>query len=153
MPYLIRKALEGDYDYLADNMRSSDRKEIFISHGYGVKRAMQDIRKYPANCCVIDGEPAILFGCAEYENYGVPWLLATNDIHKIPITFVRQSIGIVQDWLDIYGYLTNFVHSENTLSVRWLIELGFKNEGDMPIGKHIFYKMALGVRPCAIQQA
>ena len=148
MAWLIRQAMAGDYDYIADNMRASDRKELFIAHGYGTKKAMDDLRKYPANCVVIDGEPAILFGCAFYDNYGVPWMLATNDIRKIPITFVRQSIPIVQDWLDIYGYLTNFVYSENEVSLNWLKALGFEIESEFPIGKHIFYKVALGVKPC-----
>lgn len=146
MAYLIRKALEGDYDYLTDNMRAIDRKELFIAHGYGTKRAMDDLRKYPANCCVIDGEPAILFGCAEYEDYGVPWMLATEDIRKVPITFVRQSIDIIRSWLDIYGYLTNFVYSENAVSLRWLYALGFKKEMDFPIGKYMFYKVGMGVK-------
>ena len=151
MSWFIRKALEGDYDYLQDNMRQADRRELFIAHGYGTKQAMDDIRRYPANCCVIDGEPAILFGCADYGTYGVPWMLATNDIRKIPITFIRKSVPIVRGWVDIYGYLTNFVHNENTLSLRWLKALGFKIEGELPIGKHTFYKVGLGVRECVIR--
>lgn len=66
------------------------------------------------------------FGVAPIEgtNIGSAWLLGTRRLPKIKKFFLKHSAEKVEDLLDGFDYLTNFVMRSNKLSIRWLEWLG-----------------------------
>lgn len=64
------------------------------------------------------------FGVSPRENIGIAWLLGTRNFYKIKKKFVKESQMWIDDLMDGFDYLTNYVMEANTLSVRWLTWLG-----------------------------
>ena len=66
------------------------------------------------------------FGVAPIEgtNIGSAWLLGTRRLPQIKKFFLKHSVEKVEDLLDGFDYLTNFVMRTNKLSIRWLEWLG-----------------------------
>ena len=57
-------------------------------------------------------------------NIGSAWLLGTRRLPKIKKFFLKHSVEKVEDLLEGFDYLTNFVMRSNKLSIRWLEWLG-----------------------------
>jgi hypothetical protein len=66
------------------------------------------------------------FGVAPINgtNIGSAWLLGTRRLPRIKKFFLKHSAEKVEDLLDGFDYLTNFVMRTNKLSIRWLEWLG-----------------------------
>lgn len=66
------------------------------------------------------------FGVAPINgtNIGSAWLLGTRRLPKIKKFFLKHSAEKVEDLLQGFDYLTNFVMRSNKLSIRWLEWLG-----------------------------
>lgn len=66
------------------------------------------------------------FGVAPINgtNIGSAWLLGTRRLPKIKKFFLKHSAEKVEDLLEGFDYLTNFVMRSNKLSIRWLEWLG-----------------------------
>lgn len=74
-----------------------------------------------------DGEPVLVFGVAPTTNdeVGTPWLLATERIHSV----ARCVMQFAHPWVcwmnDVYPFLANVCHEDNTVSLAWLRGCGF----------------------------
>jgi hypothetical protein len=80
---------------------------------------------------VEDGRETLvaIYGVGDYgglPNVGVPWMLATDDLEKYQLTFLKKCKSRVQDMHDSFGTLMNYVHSKNTVSIQWLKWMGFE---------------------------
>jgi hypothetical protein len=66
------------------------------------------------------------FGVAAINgtNIGSAWLLGTRRLPKIKKFFLKHSKERMEELLNGFDYLTNFVMRTNTLSIRWLEWLG-----------------------------
>ena len=66
------------------------------------------------------------FGVAPINgtNIGSAWLLGTRRLPNIKKFFLKHSAEKVEDLLQGFDYLTNFVMRSNKLSIRWLEWLG-----------------------------
>ena len=66
------------------------------------------------------------FGVAPIEgtNIGSAWLLGTRRLPSIKKFFLKHSKERMEELMDGFDYLTNFVMKSNTLSYRWLKWLG-----------------------------
>lgn len=94
-----------------------------------------------------DNNVICMFGISKNsEGNGVPWLLGSDLVSDIPITFIRESRKYVREFLNEYGYLENYVDVRNELSIQWLKWLGFKIEEPKPYGveKRLFSRFTLG---------
>jgi hypothetical protein len=136
----VHNATLEDGEYIASNMREADRREIWASNRHTPQEAIAIcLQQKVCLCAHIDGIPAILFGCSP----GVPWLLSTDDIKKIGVVFIMRSRGYVSEWLKEFGVLENYVHSENTLSIRWLKWLGFSILEPVTVNNETFYRFEM----------
>lgn len=118
----IRDAIVQDILHIGKHMREADKREIWASHRQtSASVVMACYLQKECLCALIDGDPAVLFGC----NNGVPWMLATDDIKKIGVQFILGSRDYVMRWLEQYKVLTNYVHADNQVSICWLKWLGF----------------------------
>lgn len=56
---------------------------------------------------------------------GSPWMLATDELQRHPMSLMRLSSDWIADVRKRYASLFNFVHAENHVSIAWLRRLGF----------------------------
>jgi hypothetical protein len=135
---IIRKATLDEITYVCNNMRQSDKLEIWASH----RRKPQDAAKVCCNAnpyiVLINDFPSIIFGCSDNGINGTPWLLSTQLIQTIGVRFIRGSKAIVEGWLNKHEYLENFVHAKNEISVQWLKWLGFSFEETIVVNDEPF---------------
>ena len=142
----IEKAKPEHLPHIAKNMREADRREVWASSRHTPHEALATSleRAVFAWTCFIDDEPSIMFGVSRktlISYVGVPWLLGTDDIHKVRVDFVKQSHRYVDRMQEAFPVMENFIHGENKLSIRWLKWCGFSIE-DNPvlIGGANFYR-------------
>lgn len=136
--------------YVADHMREADVVEVMASGGFTPYEALDiSIAKSQfAAVAWVDDEPCAVYGLIVQDalsGVGVPWMLATENALKHRREFLKQSPGIITQMLNICPTLYNYVHAENTTSIRWLKWLGFEFEDALPLGQngelfHRFYR-------------
>jgi hypothetical protein len=140
--------LEPRHAAIVPYLRQADVDELRdgfgVSPAWGVAYSIAGSR--PGFTALADGKPAVLFGVGPTleKGAGVPWLVATPEIERHPVTFYRASRRIFPKLAERYERLVNWVDARNTLSLRWLAWLGFETEGPVPFGAGglDFYKMS-----------
>lgn len=125
--------------HIAVHLRQADRDELAItSPGRTAEQILDDALSDSRWCTVayVDGEPAIAYGVAPTHKLGVgaPWMLATDRLADIERDFVRGCRGEVDLMLRSFSMLTNAVHCDNKLVLRWLRWLGFTVMDRHPFG-------------------
>ena len=121
---------QGDMDAvdLYEDLREEDMLEILglMSHP---RDAVYMSYATSTKCYSVKDEMNNLycsFGVAPIKgtNIGSAWLLGTRRLPNIKKFFLKHSAEKVEDLLDGFDYLTNFVMRTNKLSIRWLEWLG-----------------------------
>lgn len=86
---------------------------------------------------LVDGEVVCIFGVCPASlltGFGVPWLVATNRLERVQVTFLRHCRPVLSQMLAIYPRLENFVDTRNTAAKSWLHWLGFTLHEPKPYG-------------------
>ena len=129
-PYGVVAPTESrDAVRMAPWLREADRLEL-KAHGQkdSYKALVASVRASDKCYTVwIDEEPAAIFGVATIDvdpRVGSIWLLGTPKIETIKIQFLRESRRWLEDVSQGYDLLTNVVHQDNDLHIRWLRWLG-----------------------------
>ena len=121
---------QGDMDAadLYEDLREEDMLEILglMSHP---RDAVYMSYATSSKCYSVRDEMNNLycsFGVAPINgtNIGSAWLLGTRRLPNIKKFFLKHSAEKVEDLLQGFDYLTNFVMRSNKLSIRWLEWLG-----------------------------
>jgi len=121
---------QGDMDAadLYEDLREEDMLEILglMSHP---RDAVYMSYATSSKCYSVRDEMNNLycsFGVAPINgtNIGSAWLLGTRRLPNIKKFFLKHSAEKVEDLLNGFDYLTNFVMRSNKLSIRWLEWLG-----------------------------
>lgn len=130
MTGLVREARQTDIDEMvADGLREADLLEIKAS-GYNARQSLdRGLRcSYPCLAVEVDGRCCGMFGVVadgRYRGAGNIWFLGTDRILKVKMQFLRES----RKWLDEitkdYRSVSNYIHQDNTLHIKWLKWLGF----------------------------
>jgi hypothetical protein len=129
MKAYVRRSTQEDVDYLCNNLRPEDREEVIASHG-STKEALQLGFDISEECWtfLVEGtdEIAGIYGVARESNLvGCIWLLSTPAIHKVSLSFLKQSKKVTEQMNKKYKILTNAVDADYTLAIKWLKFLGF----------------------------
>lgn len=124
----VKVATLQDVLNISKELRSDDVNELYAATGNTPVVALLESYLYPNTAtwvASIDDKPAIIFGVTLSPIGGVPWLLATPQIEKAPISFLRGCREWYKLFLHQYGELRNFVDERNELHIKWLKWLGF----------------------------
>ena len=93
-----------------------------------------------------DGHPCAMFGVTEGEGKGIPWMLGTELMLKIPRDLMVQG----RYWVDylnlLYPFLENHVAVSNTVSVAWLKRMGFEFHEEVLIKDTLFRRFTRGAK-------
>lgn len=124
---------------IAADMRDADAVEVMASHGHTPLGALlEGLRQSDyAAAVTADGVPIAMFGLVvtcRLTGHGVPWLLSSNAALQHKREFLVQSKPAVQEMLNICPMLSNHVHADNRVSIRWLKWLGFTIDDPQPTG-------------------
>lgn len=132
---------------IADTMRDADRVEVWESHRLTPHQALEYGLKLSDYAVVVeaDGVPVAAFGLTKecvLTGAGVPWMLTSSKSLNYKREFLLQSPAVVAEMLNICPRLSNYVHADNRVSIRWLKWLGFTIDEPMPVGvnKALFHR-------------
>ena len=133
---------------IAAHMREADRREVWTSHRHTPLQALEAslAASTLAWTCLVDGIPAFMWGVARrgslLSTTGAPWLLGTSAMWRVQRDFLRQCPAYVAAMQAAFPRLENYVHAENSVSLRWLRWLGFAIDTGTPwlFGGEQFYK-------------
>ncbi len=135
---VVRKTYLSDIGYLKNHLRSSDIDEIWASHHLTPKDALRKGYEDSVFCfTVLNGRPIAIFGLVPETLVGEKasiWLLATNDLTKIQMRFLRHCKYFIDMMLDYFPYLYNHVDDRNIKSINWLRYCGAHIEEPKPHG-------------------
>lgn len=147
MNWQIHKAHPSHIPHLATHMRESDRTEIWASHRHSPHEALSASLNASrmAWCCLVAGKPAFMWGVADcggsvLTSCGTPWLLGTQAMLGVGREFVRQCRTYVEVMQTPYDLLTNYVHAQNAVSLRWLKWCGFQVGEPVLMNNECFYR-------------
>jgi hypothetical protein len=134
----IRRAREGDGEYIADRMRKSDQREIWLLAALTPRPAVRVTlaMSIVTLTATVDGRPAMMFGMCRksaISEIGVPWLFGTSEVDEHQYSF-RRSKEYFQRFQAAFPVMENHALAENVKSLRWLKWLGFDMEEPQPYG-------------------
>lgn len=140
----ITPAEIGDADVLAPRLRDADREELKAMDGLdtaasirGAISASRGRVEDMAFAVWIDGRLVCLFGfipAGALANEAHPWLLASDEVERIPSILTKQAGRYCSALLGDYPVLFNYVDARNTRSIEWLKRIGFSLQPAEPFG-------------------
>ena len=125
---------------LATHLRQADIDEIWASHRATPLEALQrSVGRSEGSCWSVErpGRVLALFGCSVVSligNSGTPWMLGSDEIAQIKVTFLRYSRRIVSAFMERFDYLENWIDARNTLHLEWARWVGFRVDPPAPYG-------------------
>ena len=129
-PDIIQRPSEAhDPAFLAPILRDIDKLEISCVSSMAPIDCLTSAYDYCEVCdtAVYKGRPIAMFGITATDWGGVPWLLGTDALSDVKLTYTKIARGWVSRMVEDYRVLRNFVHEDNSSSVRWLRDcLGFQ---------------------------
>lgn len=129
---------------VATGLRSSDRAELgALSPEISAAVALQECAKASVLCWTMlhKGQTVALTGvCANVDGTGAPWLVGTNAIKAVPVSFMRSSRKAVDAYISRFSRLENYVLSSEQENVGYVVALGFTLGELVQIGSGTFYK-------------
>lgn len=141
----VRPTLEGDSRELAPYLRQADLNELAAA-GAEPLEALRSGFANSERCLTLTdrGVPIAMFGVGKT---GSIWLLGSDRMYSHRAQIARISRPWVQALIANRPYVGNYVHTENTAHVRWLVWCGAQLGEPEPIGIHneTFYPFTI---PC-----
>lgn len=149
----VRLAHEDDIAFIAENMRESDRMEVWTAHRHTPLEALQRSMRTSILNWTIEhrGNPVAMFGVGAQSALGTtgyPWLLGTYNLKLVQFEFLRWSKYYVGIMREMFDYLENWVDVRNVTSIKWLSWCGFTLADEQPWGhdglpfRHFFMESA-----------
>ena len=134
-----RNATYADVRYMAERLRPADKAEVYAAGGVSPYVALLEGLSLSLDPMVGVDEndnPVCIGGVTPTQDplVGCVWMLATTDIEKHKMSFLRRSRPWVEKWNSEFPVLTNCVDERNELHIKWLRWLGF-----VFICRHPFY--------------
>lgn len=135
----VRTSIQEDADFIGENMRDADKREIWNSHHHRPKEAMRLSLKESFYCFTVlnNDVPTVMFGVVPHSlmgDKGNIWLLGTDGIDKIKRRFARNSKYFINFMQKSFPHLSNYVSVENKKSISWLKMCGARFEEPKPFG-------------------
>jgi len=125
-------ATEEDVETVAANMRAVEVNEC-RAFGRSPVEALRRGLKSSRVCRAarLNGEPVAVYGLlitSLMGGVGSPWMLGTDEIARRGRSLMRIARATIAEWQVVTPLLSNNVHAENAVSIRWLTRLGFTVE-------------------------
>ena len=141
----LRLASEIDCIYLSENLRKEDIQEIQAVTGLPPLLSLLTglkMSSVPLVICNADCKPVAMLGVVPNGLIGFIWMVGTNDLKKISLSFLRNSKDVCDVLKGKHQILHNYVDKRNKLHINWLKWMGFSiiNEVNYGIENRKFYE-------------
>jgi len=127
---IVRQSKVTDAFALGPNLREADKAELDACSGEDPCEVLARGHVYGRVCLTIerDGRPIAMFGTVDHPDTdaGVIWLLGSDEIEEIAVTFLRASRQFLEVLTAPYTHVANVLDERNTLHRRWLQWMGCK---------------------------
>ena len=135
----IIPATEDHIPCIAEGIREADREELWALALLSPKDALVLSLKESAIAWtgLADQTPVCMFGVAAastLSDTGRPWMLSSALVDRYAFAFLRRNKQKVQEMLQMFPYLENYIDCRNTRAIRWLKWLGFQFDTPTPYG-------------------
>mgnify|MGYP003146133832 FL=1 len=124
----LRLASENDCIYLSENLREEDKQEIKAVTGLPPLLSLLSGLKMstvPLVICNGDCKPVAMLGVVPNGLIGFIWMVGTDDLKKISLSFLRNSKDVCDVLKGKHQILHNYVDKRNKLHINWLKWMGF----------------------------
>lgn len=121
----FRKSEYSDVEFLAPQLRFEDKREILSATGQNPFQGLLTSYVQSQFCFTITNKKNVPVGMFGVSKEGAIWLLATDDIKKIKISFMKECRKVVDFFNTKHRILWNYVDCRNELHIRWLKWCGF----------------------------
>lgn len=132
-------------EQLAKSMRPEDMEEVLASGGFDPLDALERSVAVSelVRTAVFDGEVAAIWGVMPGappvtalggSAVGIPWALTGRAVNRRPKAFLRYSRLAVDEMLEHYELLAQFVDGRYDAALRWAAWLGFQVLPPVPFG-------------------
>ena len=144
LPHL-RLATEVDCIYLSEHLRKEDIQEIQAVTGLPPLLSLligHKLSAVPLVICDAESKPVAMLGVVPNGLIGFIWMVGTDDLKKISLSFLRNSKDVCDVLKGKHQILHNYVDKRNKLHVNWLKWMGFTiiNEINYGIENRKFYE-------------
>lgn len=124
----LRKSKLEDFKYVVENMRQIDRLES----NYQTDMTPEDALSFTfleseLKMTIASDDDKSIGLCGVFKD-GCIWCISTDEMFsnkKYRIQLIRQGRVWVDNLLESYKILYNYVYAENTSAIKWLKALGF----------------------------
>lgn len=132
-----READISDVFGISINCDNNCVRDIKQAHGRNssIAESIAECFKYSEikQTVTLNGRPIFMFGVVNKDDWekgcGYIWLVITPDISKIGVTVTRRAKKHIKDLLQKYKELVTYVDTTNTIAMRWIKAIGFKQYG------------------------
>ncbi|MCI9865713.1 hypothetical protein RHIZ_07125 [Rhizobium skierniewicense] len=139
--YLIRAMRDGDIQYIVDNLRLADARELKAVYGtddYANRLRVSAAHSHQLFICEADGKPLAVYGMAHTSRHdAVIWCCATRAMSRFRLSFAKEARAVISRWFQEnpdLNALVNFTHVGNTTNHRWLKSIGAEIAPSEPQG-------------------
>jgi len=126
-PWQFRAWTDADLE-LAGRLKAADVDEVLAAEGVGPSDAIRlsvDL-SLRAEAILVDGRVEGVWGLAHAaDDHGVPWMLSSAVLVSDARQLVREGRRIIEECLQVYPVLSNWVDCRNVGSLNWLQRIGF----------------------------
>ena len=141
----LRLASEIDCIYLSEHLREDDKQEIQAVTGLPPLLSLLTglkLSSVPLVICNADCKPVAMLGVVPNGLIGFIWMVGTDDLKKISLSFLRNSKDVCDVLKSKHQILHNYVDKRNKLHINWLKWMGFSiiNEVNYGIEIRKFYE-------------
>ena len=132
-------------DYIAENMRKEDIKEVSCFSGTPRDALLRALDQDESTMTVLspDNIPYAMFGAGQVNDEAYIWMLGTEDIKKHKFEFLKRCREWVWAFVGIYEKVHNYVHADNELAIKWLEWCGADFSEPFMIKDEPFYKFTI----------
>ena len=126
-PWQFRAWTDADLE-LADRLKAADVDEVLAASGFVPDVALREAvdLSWRTEAILVDGRVEGVWGLAHAaKDHGVPWMLSSDVLVQDARQRVREGRRIVDECLQIYPTLSNWVDCRHVESLRWLQRIGF----------------------------
>lgn len=132
---------------LAKHIRKEDKAEVERLGLTPLQVALRGVEE-GHHAFLANGKVVCMFGLTVdpvHPRRAYPWMLSSNFMEGNRMWFAKASKKLVKHWAEHYDVLTNYVDSEYTDAIRWLIWCGFDILPTEPLGPegHPFHRFEM----------
>jgi hypothetical protein len=130
---------------LGQNLRLEDKREVVAKTGeINYKDVISNgwLKSDYSRTVLVNGQVAFVWGvCSSPEDpkIGSPYMLSTPLIEQIPITIGRRCKPRIEEMIDKYSILFNYIDSRNKLHLNFIKHCGFEIINDKVFNDVKFY--------------